>query len=829
MFHKKIALIPALIVLTLALQLMLPVTALADDGTPPPDPAAETTGTQPSDPATPTTDPAAATVPEILAQVPPDTDIAVVNADGSLEPLVTQAASDAIASSDPIWCPSTATGPTDLACTPAQATITALVGYLGSNAATYSGDGTIYFTTNYSTNDVYLSGSDANLSALHALSIVGNTGAGAAANLTVPVFINGWQYNVAVSNLNIDLRSFGYSSTGLDVTGTGSIAVINVNVTGSDFEGAYLDNDLGSGNVNVANSSFTNNSSTGLYVISDGPVMLNNVNASNNTSGDGAVVYHGGAVFQNSVDPSSNTSENAVVQSPGSSVAVANSTFNNNAYYGLYVNNDTSPILESPATDGFLVSSGDIVVANVTASGNQYGAVLEAGVGDITVTNSTFNNNISPDPAYYGDGLGLEALTLQGNIYLDGVTATGNDVGAQAASLQGNVDITDSTFSSNNFDGLEAGTMDGSLTLTDVNANWNGNPDVVRNINAGDGILGYAGTGALLASMNGPITVQSSTPGLSTSMFTDNGIDGLQIMAMDGGVVNLNDLTANINGSIGAHISRFSPCSTIFVTQSAGNGIASGSGVMVNVSGGTYSLNSSFGIYAEVGPSGQLNFDPSNETKFLPGNGPFPWSPINNSLIDTTDYYPCPTPDQPTPQERPYQIVAVPETGATPVDQDCDNFAGTIMVLPGEHKVTINCPAHGSMLLNTLTQSGLPGGIPQGVSFLYGYDFGLTDGGQSVKVLPSGSLTVMFKLPTPVSAGDHFGILYWDPTASGGTGGWVELPEFGALPDGNPLSFALHPDASPADGMTILSGVHTFEDFIKATVNFTGTFALIKR
>ena len=798
MFRKKIALIPALVVLTLALQLMLPVTALADDGALPPDPAVETTGTPPTGPGT-------ATVPDILAQVPPDTDIAVVNADGSLEPLVTQAASDAIASSDPIWCPSTATDPTDSTCTPAQATITDLVGYLGSHAATYSGDGTIYFTTDYSTDDIYLDSSNSNLSALHALSIIGNTGAGTSANLTVPVFINGWQYTVAVSNLNINLSSFPIASDGLYVNTAGTIVVSNVNETGADFEGASLSSNGGIGTVLVANSSFSNNSSTGLYINSDGPVMLNNVNASNNTSGDGAIVY----------------SDSMVVVNSG--------TFSNNAYYGLYVNNETGLFDETLANDGLFVASGDIVVANVTASGNRYGAVLEAGVGDVIVTDSTFNNNTSPDPALYGDGLGLEALTSQGNIYLDGVTANGNDVGAQAASLQGNVDITDSTFSSNTFDGLEAGTMDGSLTLTDVTANWNGNPGVASNINTGDGILGYAGTGALLASMNGPITVQSSTPGLSTSMFTDNSIDGLQIMAMDGGVVNLNDLTADINGSTGAHISRFSPCTPIIVAQSAGDGSIAGTGVIVNVSGGTYSLNSSFGIYADVGPSGQLNFDPTNPTEFLPGNGPSPFSPINNFLIDTSDYFPCPTPDQPKPEERPYQIVEVPETNAPPVDQDCDNFAGTILVLPAGHKATLNCPAHGLMTLNTLPQVGLPGSIPQGVSFLYSYDFGLTDGGQLVKVLPSGSLTVMFKLPTPVSAGDHFGILFWDPTASGGTGGWVDLPEFGALPDGNPLGFALHPNANPADGMTILSGVHTFEDFIKATVNFTGVFALVKR
>src|SRR5687768_13985448 len=60
-----------------------------------------------SDPAQEASAPAADTPPaDLLSQVPENTSVTVLNADGQAEPLATQEAANAIASTtDPIWCP----------------------------------------------------------------------------------------------------------------------------------------------------------------------------------------------------------------------------------------------------------------------------------------------------------------------------------------------------------------------------------------------------------------------------------------------------------------------------------------------------------------------------------------------------------------------------------------------------------------------------------------------------------------------------------------------------------------------------------------------------
>ncbi len=193
---------------------------------------------------------------------------------------------------------------------------------------------------------------------------------------------------------------------------------------------------------------------------------------------------------------------------------------------------------------------------------------------------------------------------------------------------------------------------------------------------------------------------------------------------------------------------------------------------------------------------------------------------------------PCPAPEEPKsePEQKPYHVVDVPGTGGEPVEQNCTDYIGTVLVLPGEDRATLKCPATGSSNLLALLQEALPGAIPQGTEFASAFQFILMDGDQQVTLLPIGSsLSLAFKLPDGATPNDHYAILYWDPTAKAGTGGWVELPKYAERLDGVPLGYALHPDADPADGMRIFSGTRTLGDYVKATVNFTGVFVLIKK
>jgi hypothetical protein len=86
-----------------------------------------------------------------LSQVPENTSVTILNADGQAEPLATQEAANAIATTtDPIWCPeqdagvAAASDPWTNGCTPSFSSFTLLLTFLAANTVTYQGAGTIY-------------------------------------------------------------------------------------------------------------------------------------------------------------------------------------------------------------------------------------------------------------------------------------------------------------------------------------------------------------------------------------------------------------------------------------------------------------------------------------------------------------------------------------------------------------------------------------------------------------------------------------------------------------------------------------------------------------
>jgi len=89
-------------------------------------------------------DSAKAAPADLLSQVPENTSVTVLNADGQAEPLATQEAANAIASTtDPIWCPEAPAGqpptppiPGANNCTPSFTSFTLLLTFLAGKAAT---------------------------------------------------------------------------------------------------------------------------------------------------------------------------------------------------------------------------------------------------------------------------------------------------------------------------------------------------------------------------------------------------------------------------------------------------------------------------------------------------------------------------------------------------------------------------------------------------------------------------------------------------------------------------------------------------------------------
>ena len=626
---------------TLILQLATPVLAYADDGLPPPDPQA--VEASPPDllvgeeapapePLEVVAEPEMASSPaEVLAEVPDATAVLVLDEAGEPEPLTTPEAAEAILTSDPEWCPGSSL-PGSLGCTGGFPTVSLLFAEL--DAGPYSGNGTIYFTTNYSTNDAYIRGTDARLAALQGLTIngLGHT-------LTVPLEIAGWIYDVAVTNLT-------FTGASLRVETDGAIQLTDVSVTGAPGTGAYLD------------------STGGL--------------------------------------PS-----NVIV----SATAPGSSQFNNNTWTGLDIRSD-----------------GNVNVASVIASGNEYGAYFDAslGSGNIALSNSTFNTN---------DAAGLTARTDAGGISLNGVTADNNATSSDAYGA--------------GLTGLGGGTIDVS----------------------GGSLSGNAEKG-LWIEASGSTTVQG--------------------------------VTANGNGLHGAYIHNLNACAAVPLP--------------VTVNGGTFDSNGGYGVLAALGPGGALT---------LVGPPTFSGNAAGDYLEDLS---PCPTcEDKHDGKHKAYQVVHVPETGGAPVPLDCELYAGTVLILPNGDRATLVCPVSGEATLESLTDSGLPGVLPPGRTFVSGVDVGLTEGGVPLQVIfDGGFITLTFPIPDGW-ADASLAVLYWDPVANGGAGGWVELPPYALQPDGKPMVHSLHPGAEPPDGMEILGGVRVVGGSVKIAVNFPGIFVLAAR
>jgi hypothetical protein len=160
---------------------------------------------------------------------------------------------------------------------------------------------------------------------------------------------------------------------------------------------------------------------------------------------------------------------------------------------------------------------------------------------------------------------------------------------------------------------------------------------------------------------------------------------------------------------------------------------------------------------------------------------------------------------------------------------DCQAYAGTGLILPNGGRATLVCPVSGEATLESLTDGGLPGSLPPGRTFVSGIDVGLTEQGAPVQaILDGGYITLTFPIPEGWEDAS-LAILYWDPTANGGAGGWAELPPYALQPDGTPMVHRLHPDSDPADGMEILGGVRVLGGSVKIAVNFPGIFVLAAR
>jgi hypothetical protein len=839
LIHKRTVLLSILTLFVFVLSLATPLTAFADDATPPPDaPATETSGSQdnpvaPSEPAVsqdapastadpvitqdeaatePATDevateaagvdpetPTAAptTLPEVLEQVPEGTEVVVINEDGTPEPLATQEAAAILANGDPYFdngggvvigysasgtCPNPPVLPANCitSTTPIQAAVNAYNasstanGPINVEAGTYAENVSIDAASGYLSNLTGLIGEGSGTTTI--------TGSISVVNLSNPFALSG--FTVQNSTVN-----------GILIVSSGNVAVDDVVVTGAAGDGAVIDTcnyDIingictTSGSVSVTNSQFNTNTDDGLYVDSGAGVTVSNVtttgnglsgtelwatgttpavNVSNTTHtgnhGDGLDVYTTGTTQLTSVTASQNTYDGTYIESVGD-VTITGSTFGSsgagNGWYGID-----------------LFSAGNVSIDTTSASYNGVGgAYIDArdGTGTIDVTFSQFNSNT---------GKGLLALGKDGDITLDNSTASNNSItGAYLNALagSGNVYVGDGVFNSNVSKGLEVWAADGAIQLFNVNVDGGG----------------VTGTGTWLKTTDGGnIVVENSN---------FNNATGPGLVAISSGTLDLVNSSALNNGDDGAQL---------YSTYSYA--CFGPKGIVITVDGGTYQNNGDYGFYAAPGPTGSLTI---SSAPVFGGNI------SGDYLLDLSDHCPISKPPEEKPPGKPLNIVDVPATGGTPVAQDCETYSGTLLQLPNGDSSKVKCPFDGSSITETLDEGHLPHTLPTGSIFVSAQSVGLTADGQPVEALTDGAtLTINFVIPEGMNA-RRFSIMFWDPAANNGAGGWVELP---VAHFGNP-AFPLHPD-DPNDPRMILSGVQVVDGKVTVTVNFPGVFTLV--
>ena len=297
--------------LVMVVNLAMPVSALADDGVPPETPPAEVpTAEAPPEEAPPPEEPVS--LPEVLEQAPPDTQVVVVNEEGQVEPLATVEAAEILVTGDPVWCPGTqAPTPGANGCTPGYTTMAALVTELGdtTDLDTYTGAGIIWVESTYAGADNSEISFDQaavtptfSLSALSNLTVQGgwngvsgNNTIGAAPVFDVALNIVNWTGNVTLNNIYIDADD---TYAALVVDTLGDITMDDITVTGNATgTGASLDSCqysgglcAGTGNVTVTDSTFSGNNFIGLTVDSGGTTTLANVAANSNLGPDGVFI-----------------------------------------------------------------------------------------------------------------------------------------------------------------------------------------------------------------------------------------------------------------------------------------------------------------------------------------------------------------------------------------------------------------------------------------------------------------------------------------------------------------------------------------------------------
>ena len=379
---------------------------------------------------------------------------------------------------------------------------------------------------------------------------------------------------ISLSKVGFDSnRNSGLVAYSNGVISLSSVISLNNGHGGLDGSGAYLDNTSGSTKIAVSGSTFSFNYSSGLFAASNGPIVLTNVIAENNTHGIGfnlnspasiSILSTGG--FQNTAK--SNRNGNVRIISSGDVVVQNLKAQYTTTNHGIIINNTggTGKVTVSGVYVGGsnengldIFSNGAISISNTTADGNNGGFSMgiyldnSTGTGTVSLVNVTSISN-----SYIGFW-----IQTAGNTILDKVNVLSNSVSGAQVNISNPVStltILRSKFDGNRGVGLNA-ILGGNVILNNVSASNNSFAGVT-----GMFINNFSGTGT--------VTVLSTYGG---NFFNNNGQYGLTVLSK--GVFKGSNINANDNAYHGLDI----------INQSGGGG--------VTITGGSFSHNSRSGIH----------------------------------------------------------------------------------------------------------------------------------------------------------------------------------------------------------------------------------------
>lgn len=515
----------------------------------------------------------------VLSSVPDNTTVTVLDANGNAEPLATQAAADAIATSDPIWCPS-GQAPGTAGCTQNFSSFDLLLTFLSGNPD-YQGPGTIYVQQGaYQGNDpnkvIDFNSPSYDLSNINQSS------------LTVT---GGWN----ISNNTIDSANpttfSGYSILIGSSTNPwgGSLTITNIVVSDSPKNGIEL---YATDDVNVKDSKFDHNRKTGAVIRAGKNVNIANSSFSNAATGRnqrvGLDIVSGASTSLSGVIADWNRFTGVNINA-GGDVSIDQSDFSHTKHAELNGVSfyDTSSLVNASGVvySGYgllVITPATISLDNVTGSDNfLWGASLDAG-GDIAISNSVFNANTTAVPGFIDD-TGL-IITGGANVALDNVTASDNRLFGALIDAAGTVSVNNSTFDNNR--GVIV--TDGVTTLYGHGLKINSLASIfINNTNALNNMLfggQFSAVGSVSVS-NSNFSDTSTDPGqsamgkgldiastgnasLTNVVLNHNQTDGAHLQA--GGDIFLDTVTATNNGTDGVSVQN--SCTHLFAGEYSGNG-----------------------------------------------------------------------------------------------------------------------------------------------------------------------------------------------------------------------------------------------------------------